>query len=169
MQFYTIHLPVKTYVRKYLETIYGNPIFIDGKTIFSDIILSKLSSNLTSFLPATDLDTRLNRFADKVDIKIPIHYWYRLEKNVTQHTIVRINRYFENCFESDLHKHVDLQVRYVNAERKAAIESFAAEHKLDVEVDITFEAMKKMEYRHRKEKENSKKSLKGLSPVNSLF
>lgn len=170
MQFYTIHLPVKTYIRKYLEQRFGNPIVIDGKTIISDIVLSKLSSKLNSKLPPTDIDTRLNRFTDQIPIRIPFHYWYSLEKTFSQHSIVRINRFFENSFEEDLHKHVDLQMRYIpKMERKTAIESFAAEHRLDIELDITFEAMKKMEYRHRQEKENSKKSLSGLSRAISMF
>jgi hypothetical protein len=170
MQFYTIHLPVKTYVRKYLSTIYGNPIIIDGRSEFSDVILAKLSSSLHSFLSPTDLELRLNRFTDRIDIKLPIYYWYQLENKLDQHNIVRINRYFENRFENDFCYAVSLAVSIARQERKKAIEAFAVTHGIDVEYDITFDALKKMEYRFRKEKEkNSKKVLNGLSRENSLF
>lgn len=170
MQFYSIHLPVKTYVRKYLETIYGNPVIIDGRSEFSDVILAKLSSSLHSFLSPTDLELRLNRFTDKVCIKIPIHYWYKLNNTIDQHNIVRLNRYFENRFEQDFCYAVSLAVSMAKQERKTAIENFADRHAIDVEVDITFDALKKMEYRFRKAKEKkSENLLRGLSSANSLF
>jgi hypothetical protein len=174
MQFYTIHLPVKTYVRKYLQKTYGQTIVINQKSKLGKILLLALSSNLPTKMGENDIDVRLARMNDTLPVKVPMDYWYRLGvKEINPCMAINIGRIFEDEFEEDLHKIVDRAKTFLGVERKTAIEYFANNHNIDLEVDISSEALKKMEYRYRTSQEqpekNTKKSMAGLSSAFSLF
>lgn len=174
MQYFTIHLPVKTYVRKYLQTTYGEHIVLNHKTKLGKILLLALSSNLPTRMDENDIDARMNRLNDKLDVKVPMDYWYRLgKKEINTDLAIHITRIFEDEFEEDLHQVVDRAHTFIGIERKQAIEYFANNHGIDLEIDISADALKKMEYRYRTDKlgaeKNLKKSMAVLSPQNFLF
>lgn len=150
MKHYKIHLATKPYLKKFLHAIYGDPLFIDPATDFGDIIITKLSSDLHCNLDKHDIDVRMNRLTDKVTMFLPIHWWYKLKCNqLSQHQVIRINRYFENVFEKEMHEVVQRAHSWMGIERQIAIECFAENHKIELDKDITFEGLKKMEYRYR--------------------
>ena len=78
-----------------------------------------------------------------------------------------MNRYFENKFEEELSRFVDKQDLEGWGKYKNAIEAFAKHYNIEIEEDISFEALKKMEYRFRKK--NLENSLRRLSPTHNLF
>lgn len=172
-KFFRVYLPTKPYLCKYLQTIYGHPLVIDPQTDFGDIIITKLSSTLHCTLDKHDIDIRLNRLTDKLTIHMPIHWWYKLAiKEPTPHHIIRINRYFENMFEKDLHGVVHRASTWLNIPRQTAIEYFAENHGIELEKDITFEGLKKMEYRFRMQTPGAKitqKIVEGLATQMDLF
>ena len=157
MKTYKLYLPTKPYLHKYLRRVYGNPslpgtpIVIDPATDFGDMIITKMSSTLHCNLDKHDIDVRMNRLTEKLVIHVPIHWWYKLGcMELTPHQVIRINRYFENLFESEMHQVVHRANTWLGIDRQVAIECFAENHDIVIEQDITFEGLKKMEYRHRK-------------------
>lgn len=64
-----------------------------------------------------------------------------------QHTIT-INKFFETRFTEDIARWCELGAIY-KVEFKKNIEDFCHRHKIEIEYDITFEAIKKKEYRLR--------------------
>lgn len=150
MKTYKIHLPTKPYLARYLTTLHGQHITIDPATDFGDIIITKLSSTLHCTMDKHDIDVRLNRLTDRVTFHIPIHWWYKLAiKEFTPHQVIRLNRYFENQFENEMHQVVHRACTWLNIPRQIAIEYFAKNHGIQLERDISFEGLKKMEYRYR--------------------
>lgn len=167
MQFFTIHLPVKGYVKKYLQTLYGTNIIISTKTKIGQILLLHLSTNLSTKMDEHDIDLRMNRLTETLPLRIPFDYWYRLKlKEVSPHMAISISRFFEEEFKEEMYDVVNRAVQFIpGLERKKAIENFAQNHGIEIEFDITYEALKKMEYRFREERESIlKKSMAGLSP-----
>lgn len=165
MQFFTVPLPTKTYLKKYLTSIYGE-VRIPSDNTFSDVLLAMMASNFHVKLGKLRLDEQLGRYCDKLPIKFQPDLFYRLPNALSEHNIIRINRYFENKFKEDFCSAVE-RMTWMGLDRQTAIEHFAEAHSIELEVDVTFDALKKMEYRYRKEKEE--KSLAQLSPANLLF
>lgn len=155
MQYFTLHLPCKTYIKKYLQTNYGQ-IVLPAQNTFSDVTTAILTSSLGTKLGKRGLDEQLQRYNDVLPIKCRMDLFYRsFPKEIPHHATIRINRFFENQFKEHFCNTVDLWVRIMNIERKQAIEKCADANGLDIEIDITFEALKKMEHRHRIEKLNT--------------
>ena len=71
--------------------------------------------------------------------------------NIEVAKVLVINRYFGNQFEEDLYHFCQRNItpgRYAGYDR--ALDLFAKRYDIEFEEDITFEALKKMEYRYRK-------------------
>jgi hypothetical protein len=155
MTHYTIHLPCKAYLCKYVQTIYGqgkesNTIHIDPSTDFGDLIITKLSATIHCNTPPGEMDAKLFRMTDRILLKIPMHWMRKLPmKELTKHQIIRINRSLENMFERDLCDIVSRAHDMLGIDRQTSIECFASNHGIQLEHHITFEALKKMEYRFR--------------------
>jgi hypothetical protein len=172
MKTYKIHLPTKPYLARYLTAIYGQHITIDPSTDLGDIIITKLSSTLHCTMDKHDIDVRLNRLTDRVTFHIPIHWWYKLgNKELTQHQVIRLNRYFENKFECDLQQVVHRAHTWLGIDRQIAIKCFALNHGIVIERDISFEGLKKMEYRYRTQLQPkiTENIVHGLSKQMQLF
>jgi hypothetical protein len=170
MQFFTICLPTKAYLKKYIHTLYGDPVVIKASNVFADVFLAMLQVPVPVKHSRPLLDQQLNRYSSIVEVKVPVSMFYRLPKEPGEHSVIRINRFFENRFEEDLAKTVGHMQAILQIERQQAIEKFAEDHRIDIDVDITMDALKKKDYRFRKEKEEiSKLSLPNLSSAKNLF
>jgi len=83
---------------------------------------------------------------------------------ITNDQVIQFNRFVDDLFEEYLYifvqKNTKQNQRYCGF--KEAIELFAQIHNIEIDVDITFDTLKKAEYRHRKNIE--KKLVASLSP-----
>ncbi|RYZ63039.1 MAG: hypothetical protein EOO14_00380 [Chitinophagaceae bacterium] len=166
MQQFTIHLPVKAYVKKYLHQKYGSPLTLSAGNVFSDVFLAMLLVPAPIKNQRRELDLQLNRYTEKVQVKIPIDLLYRVPNDLTEHSTGRLNRFFENMFKEDFCEKVEHLVSFGKIERQTAMEHFCVLYGFEMEEDISFDALKKMEWRYRKEKaEKMQKSLAHLSPA----
>lgn len=170
MQFFSIHLPVKGYIKKYLQQKYGCPLTLSANDVFSDVFTAMLLVPLPVRSPRCQLDQQLNRLDHKLSVKMPIDLLYRMPSEPNQHSTYRLNKYFENMFREEFCENVDRLVQFAALERQVAIEHMATRYHLEIDVDTTLDALKKMEYRYRKEKEEkARKFLAYLSSTNGLF
>lgn len=167
MQFFTFNLPVKPHIKKYLTSLYGDSIPAKLETDIGFVVLNTLASRLEAKVTRGYLSQLQNGYTEKVSFLVPFHYWYLTKKDISQHTSILLNRYFETRFEEDLCRFVDAYGSDKWGSKVKAIETFASRHGIAIEDDISFEGLKKMEYRNRKK--NLSDSLRRLSPTQNLF
>lgn len=148
---YQVTIPVKTYVAKYFTHLYGHPIPLGHQDDFGDSVLTKLST--PPLIRPTKFDRNITQkyYITALKFQVPMHMYYRLENRVTDAHIFNINRFLENTFETAFCTWVLCQVAAKN-QRKTAIEQFCEAHGIDLELDVPFETLKKMEYRDRQYK-----------------
>lgn len=148
MESYCVNVPCKTYVRKYFNAVYGNQIELNYGSDFADTILTKMATQPIKRLSHHQLNQAFLFFNDEIKFKLPADFFYRVENNLDRQQIYCINRYLVNVFEADFFTVVNVAAAF-GIERSTAIEAFCRNYNIILEEDITKEAMKKSEYRHR--------------------
>lgn len=146
---YLVTLPCKTYIRKYIQCIYGNPVKATFEHSLGIMINLSLSKDIY-------LDRKLSNsfihkhYTDKLPIIVNRWQWDRLGFDIQNGKIHLINLFMENLFKEHLFMWVDSGVQ-IHRERRLLIEQFAALNFIETDEDISFDALKKMEYRKRRE------------------
>jgi len=166
MHYFTFILPAKTHIKKYITSLYGDPIRVDLKTDIGFVVLNTLASRLECKLSRGYIDLWQNRFNDKIIFKVPFHYFSITKKEVSPFTFVLLNRYFENQFEKEFNSYVHKSKNQEGKTIKQSIENFLDTYGIDLDIDISFEAIKKSEYRYRKTL--SKEISRTLSPSQNI-
>ena len=146
-RFYTVTIPTKTYLRKYIHSRYGQPIPINNHSLIGVIMISLLEKNFCTRQPSFKKDIRYTSFTDEITFLAPATLMYNYGVDMNTEKIIQVNRFFENDFEESLYRYC----KYApNKEIKISIEQFAMMHNIILEVDTTSECLKKSEYRYRK-------------------
>ena len=154
---YTVSLPVKAYIKKYVATVEGYPINYSSNNMLCMIVRAYLQNKCRSGLSKQQLQTAVASRNECVEIKIP-----RSEKNIrtigtyiSSDNIILINRFLEFWFEAALHEFIRNYTkgnigRYRGL--KDAYVAFADHYNIILEEDISFEGLKKIDYRNRLKK-----------------
>lgn len=123
-----------------------------------------LSNNVNDGLSKENQSVRMKFFTDNLQIFIPFSNMRRFGHTLSLDHIIMINRFLEIDFSNELVRHCRYitkgENRYLSY--KEAYEAFLEKHHIDIEDDITFDALKKMEYRSRKKSENCVQSVLSL-------
>jgi hypothetical protein len=143
------------------------------------VILNTLASSLDGKVCRGYNAVEWKQNPEMITFEIPFHYFYLVKKEISPETCVLLNRFFENKFEMELCEYVDMVnqagklrrtvvedfadqkgldknsslKRYLNGAeftRKKAIEDFIRQYNVDIEVDVSYDALKQMEIRYRK-------------------
>jgi hypothetical protein len=151
---FALTIPTKSYIRKYIHSRYGYPVVLNNKTLFGTVMISLLEKKAYSSGARDIHKATFSTYRDKVEMVIPQSY---IIKNIHGLHIsidkaIVVNRYYENQFEEDLYHFCkyNLTKNGKHPGYDVAICQFAERHCIEFDVDITFEALKKMEYRFRK-------------------
>lgn len=153
MHSFTFILPSKTHIKKFITSTHGDPIKLDLKTDIGFVILNTLASRLDGKMSRGNIDLWQNRYIDKIIFKIPFHYLSITKRELTPATFILLNRYFENQFEKELTRFIDKSLS-AGSTIKKGIENFMDQYGIDLEHDISYEAVKKAEWRNRKNLSN---------------
>lgn len=165
---YTLGVPTKCYIRKYFNCLYGDPIALTHKCDFGDTLLTKFLTAPIIRVNKKELAIAFKDYDDKLTFQFPIDMMHRLETEPSQQQIFGINRYLENVFETDLCMFVAC-ANFFGIERKISIERFASMHRISIEEDVTYEALKQKEYRFRKNSTSKNLFLLHMSSPFSIF
>lgn len=166
---YTLGVPTKCYIRKYFNCLYGTPLQLSYKSDFGDTILTKLqTSPIMARVNKKELAIAFKDFNDTLTLQLPIDMLHRMETELNQQQIYNINRYLENVFETDLCMFVAC-ASFFGIERKISIERFASMHRITIDEDVTYEALKQKEYRFRKNSTSKNLFLLQMSSPFSVF
>jgi hypothetical protein len=149
---YHVTIPVKTHIGKYFSQMYGHPIALSHQDDFGDSVLTKLSTPPLIRPTKYDRNITMKLFITALRFQVPMHMYYRLENDITDAHIININRYLEHTFETAFCTWVMCKAA-AGTQRKSAIEQFCDLHEIDIEIDVPYETLKKMEYRDRIYKE----------------
>jgi hypothetical protein len=167
MKHFTFRLPVKKYIQKYLTTLYGETIQANMDTDIGFVVLNTLASRIEGKVSRGYNKQFENINLGQITFIVPFHYYYLTKKELSVHTSILLNRYFENRFEEDFVRYIQLVDLGGWGKYKKAIEGFAKLYNIEMEEDISFDGLKKMEYRQRKK--NLEISLRRLSPIADMF
>lgn len=156
---YSVKVPTKAYLRKYIYARWGQPglpLKLDYTTIYGTMILCLLDKeSFTIAMSDRYKEVRTSYFKDHVEFVAPITSMHFRGHSLSQDKVIAINRFFEDFFVEDLYRfckhHIDPQPKQSRRPGiDKAIYSFADMYGIDLEDDITFEALKKAEWRYRK-------------------
>lgn len=152
---YSVSLPIKPYIKKYVHTIEGSPIRFDSNSMLCMIIRAYLQSKAKSGRSRQELTSAVSIRRERLEIQV-----LKTKKNVSvighfisEDNIVLINRYLEELFEQELHRFINQYIQSAEGRYKgykAAYFAFAELYNIVLEEDITFDGLKKLEYRNRK-------------------
>lgn len=152
---YTVTLPVKPYVQKYINTIEGGEqIKFDAKNMFCMIIRAYLENSNKCGLNSQDMEAHLKTRNKQIKIIVPMKRMGDVGHTIKPDNAVLINRFLEDVFKkafiSFVKDFTKKEGRY--RDYKDAYYAFAESYKIVIDEDITFDALQKMDYRSRQKK-----------------
>lgn len=197
--YFKITIATKPYLKKYLQSLYGNPLSFKNDREFGMTIAAylerphKLNDNLKATpvtqqdkpaknIPApltqirqhqSELTMRLDRFDSLVQIQINKRLFTRYSSGLViqpAHAIV-INQLFDKRFTEELYKKSSMLNLFGGLPWTEAYKAFCDQYKIEIPEDITMDALKKKENRFRKKIEQSAHnvSLEGTRKVLANF
>lgn len=100
---------------------------------------------------------QFSNFTTAVTCQAPYRYMNSYGFDLTDDQIIQLNRSWNTTFAEDLYFHcqnsISKEGRYKGYD--TAIEQFANLYNIEIDIDATFECLKKIEYRYRKEREKA--------------
>lgn len=151
--FFSVVIPVKSYVKKYVEARYPQPMKITlknylGAVIYSYITTSKQTTKKSDYHTAV----RYKLLTDNIRILIPCLQVNKgsIGLGIPVEKAVLLNNLFEEKIAEDLHTYC-ITYSQCGKPQRQAIEDFCEHHNIDIEIDITYGALRKSQYRHKKE------------------
>ena len=150
--YFPLTLNTKPFLKKYLQSLYGNPVIFSSNNSLGVILIGLLerpykphkSPDIIQFRAFDKYDCHLQIFLPKT-ILTKHRYGYALSNQ----QIITLNKFFENLFEEDLCKEIVLASMYRVKLRKA-MEHFCWRHQISIEEDISYDCLKQKAYRYRK-------------------
>lgn len=152
MRHFTVRLPTTNYIKKYLAKHWGDPIPINNLNPVGVMIIALLQKKSVTKMNILKKDTRFQKLTTHIlavgAFSIKDHYGIHLDEDA----VIQINRFFENSFEETLYQFVRYHLiddsRFPGYDN--ALYKFADYYGIEIDEDISFDGLKKMEYRFRK-------------------
>ena len=149
---FSVLIPTSVHIKKFLHKEYGNPIKIDCYTLMGIVIISLLEKQ--SFHVAmheVDKKKKFSNYIVEVVCKAPLSMMKDYGHCMSIDKVVQINRFYEKLFYEKLflfvqHK-LDKNKRKMGVQD--AINEYCDIYGIDIDTDISYDAMKKAEYRNR--------------------
>jgi len=163
---FKLTIPTKPYLAKYLYTLYGKPIVFTTTNYFGTTLLGYLTTRLYLQNQAHITHRKFDEFNTPLHVSLPFHWLknYQYKTSIPKVNIIYLNKHFEEKFTRELYWYCHI-LALTGVEFKDALEQFCKRYNIEIEEDITFEALKKKEYRERKKlKENLSKSVPLIQP-----
>lgn len=164
-----ISIPVKTYVRKYIEAKYPGEIRLGYTTQIGSYLFLCLEKQ-SSHWHKKNLNLLQKRYAlltDSIKVLLPASgdTFYKTGFSIPISKSILINDFFEDKIIEEINFRCNTYER-VGFSRNQAIEDFCDEYNIIIDVDITHGALKKAEYRYRK---SLNKNVAQMSPLPEPF
>jgi hypothetical protein len=149
--YFNVTIRTKPYLKKYLQTLYGDPIIFTTRNLLG-IIIAPLLKRPVKFQHSTEvLQKRAFKFADTLEIKCHKRFIRHRKFGIfiNDRQAISVNLFFENQFREDLWKFCRL-MSFLDVEITDAIEEFCTIHGIVIDEDITMDAIVQKERRFRR-------------------
>jgi len=153
----TVEIPVKPYIKKYLEKDYGNPVNFSGVRGINDffnLLLEKQSAR-------RDKQTTLGLYTETITVVVTRDAFYRYGWDLSHTSIISFNSLFEFIIKIRSRDTVRIRANEANKKVANAIRQLQLDFNFS-EDDYSFDAIKKDLQRHTDISKNSTKNF-GLS------
>jgi hypothetical protein len=140
-----ISIPVKPFVKQFLENKYGSPAFLTAKDPVGKYFQLLLTNN------PHHRDKRGVRYKESIEIHVSSDQFFRYGFSLSATSVVWFNNFLEHLIKSELFMFLDFHVNRQNIPQKKAIELFMDEAGF-CEDTWPFETIKKAHNRHRAKK-----------------
>ncbi len=146
------HIPVKPHVLKYLEATVGNPYKMNENDFVGIYLLSAMKRQRNEKQDGDNLQLYNERFT----LNVSRHYVYNWNvQSVTSSTILTFNHYIDAIFRHNFICWMDVITQDTKSiDMKQAVETFKNKYLIS-EQDMSWDALYKFYYRHRKHKNNN--------------
>lgn len=154
MSYYSVTLPVKPHIRKYITAMEGENIMFDSRSMLCQIVKAYLENSNKCGLSQNKMAANILSRTQEISIKIPVKKMGYIGHTIKPDNIVLINRFLEDIFERTLIQYVK---DYIKEEKKEgrykgykdAYYAFAKTFGIEIDEDITLEGLQKIDYRNR--------------------
>jgi len=172
----SIRVPTRSYLKKFTHHLLGEHIFSDGPHHIQRY-LSAIIEKKSYFYKFDQLN---NQFKDTLVIWVTKSQFLKSGFGIKPANVINMNLYLEAMFDDELYNFCNEFLKYQDVAKKAifafadsynisiqsreirklnreatlkdALEAFADKLSIEIEKDISFEGLKKMEYRIRSKK-----------------
>jgi hypothetical protein len=148
----TVTLRCKPYLAKFVHSVYGSPLAADSNSLLGSYIYLCLSKNMYENRHLYHHKRAIPQ--SSIQIKISKWQFNSIGFHIPEDKAISINSFIEKTFTEHLYNwcfvHTKKEVRFKGYDDQ--IRSFAAHHNIvldDDNQDISFDALKKKEYRYR--------------------
>jgi len=164
---YTVLIPTSPHLRKFLSVEYGNPVKLDNGSLLGVVIISLLSKgNFHVALKPNQKKKLVDSFTVSFSCIAPISLMKDYGHTITSDKIIQLNRFYEHLFYEKMF--VFIQHRLNIGKRKLGVQDAIIEfcNYYDIELDreISYDALKKKEWRWRTKQKNI---IRAFVPSNS--
>lgn len=179
-KYLTLKLPCKLYIARFVQQRYGKSVKADNSSVLGFFVKMALEKKRYENRNLTDSFIHKG-YEGTIDILVNKWQVAHIGFDISTDNIMFLNRFLEEQFQEALYYHC---LAYVKTNEKAnkkvqgykvAIEKFAELNKIEIDFDITYDGLKKMEYRQRRKQEvsipskNEEKDCARLSPIFSTY
>jgi hypothetical protein len=171
-QYFAIDFNTKPFLKKYLESCFGTPIKLGIDSYIGMSMACVLEKNVYSDRNKKIMQTNLVQLNCQCKIYLPISWLkhYRYGTGIEEKKQIFINNLIEYEFERELCLFVQTNIKHGVRVKgyKEALEMFAALFNLEIDQDITYENLRKIEYRFRKNLEQKFQRNNGHQKQNNV-
>lgn len=155
-RYYKVPIQVKPYVKKYIHSMYGDNIFISLQDPLSIVLYAFLQKKNIHLLKDTaKFDSRYNELKANIIMMVPKRDQYKHGLFISPQNHIIINHFFEQELTKALYCYCT-SFEKAGLKRKNAIEEFCREHAIEIDRDISIDAITKAVYRYSEERKNNK-------------
>lgn len=159
----TIEIPVKPYIKRYLEKHFGNPVNLSGVRGLNDFFCLLLEKQSQRF----DKRSTLNLYSENIKVVITRDVFYRYGWTMTSTSIVSFNSLFEFLIKTRSRDIISVRKKEARMKVASSIRQFQIDFDFD-EDNFGFDAIKKDLQRHTDIFNNSSKRFGTNVPKNKV-
>jgi hypothetical protein len=138
-----IEIPVKLYIKRYLNVKYGDPAHMNRKDLEGSFLYELIED------PRQDRDKEAGNYTHKLNLFLPDHVLMRKGYYLTPTQVTTFNCFMERFIKIEMRNHIDLILRTNPAtEIRDAIYDYQQHYKLHDDY-FPFDSIKKDYYRYR--------------------
>lgn len=150
-----VTIQTKPYLKKYLHTLYGNPLRFTSDNEFGMTIAAFLHRPVSRLVSTKKGKEALRMRFDKYDTSVELYLpnAFRSERRgdyqIEDENVIIVNKLFERKFVDDIWSKCNL-MSILGVEIREALTLLMDTYNIVIDEDISMDSLEKKEYRHRK-------------------